>query len=107
MAYKIIRPIHELLTILRDKARVSSKGLTIKAGLCYEVDALRDSNIIRWDERNKLCWYIRENMPKYVIPDTSSKYSPFSSHGFGWLPTRWQPRLTWLNEQIELTTPKE
>jgi len=109
------RTTHELLTILRDNAKVDQTGLIIRAGLCYEVGPLNTKELINDDEYSLLRHYIKVNMPKYTIPvDTKiidyddnfniiDHYDDFSQTGFGWLPTSWKPRLRWLNKHIKLT----
>lgn len=92
------RPIHELLTILRDNARVEHN--MVQEGLCLEVQYLSyTSHMITFLEAIALMEYIRKNMPVIMI-DSKIRSA------FGWKPFLWTPRLFWLNEHIELTRPK-
>lgn len=92
------RPIHDLLTILRDNARVEYN--MVQEGLCLEVQYLSyTSHLITFLEAIELKEYIKKNMPVIMlVPETRSD--------FGWEPCLWGPRLAWLNEHIELTRPK-
>ena len=96
------RPIHELLIIVRDNAKVEL-GL-IEAGLCCEIHNLCARNKISHYEKDMLYAYIEKHMPKYVIPSRLRKYEDYNQWGFGWLPRKWKPRLKWLNIHIERTT---
>ena len=93
---KRMRTINELLIILRDNARVKKSwfGLRqrIESGLCYEVRKLEELGILSIDEWSILIQHIRTNAPDY-IEDTV----------YRWPIGLWEPRLKWLNEQIELT----
>ena len=84
----------ELLTLLRDKADVTTYcfGLfkKIEWGLCYEAGKLRDHNEINGKEYNILMAHIKLRRPKY-----------FFDNRFGWRPGAWGIRLKWLNKEIE------
>lgn len=93
------RPIHQLLTILRDNARVENN--MVQEGLCLEVQYLSyTTHMITFLEALSLKDYIKKNMPVRMIANTTS------ISDFGWEPFFWEPRLAWLNEHIELTRPK-
>ena len=92
------RPIHQLLTILRDNARVENNMLI--EGLCLEVQYLSYStHMITFNEAIELDTYIKKNMPVRMIGNTTDISC------FGWERFIWEPRLAWLNEHIELTHP--
>ena len=90
----IMRTIKELLTLLRDKADVTTYcfGLfkKIEWGLCYEVDELYKYDEINIEEYKELRSHIRVYRPLY-----------FFDNRFGWRPGAWRPRLKWLNKEIE------
>ena len=85
-----MRTKKELLTLLRDKANVTTYcfGLfkRIEWGLCYEVSNL----YISFEEYCVLKAHIDANRPNY-----------FFDSRFGWRPGAWRPRLKWLNKEIE------
>lgn len=90
------RPIHELLTILRDNARVEHN--MIQEGLCLEVQYLSyTSHMITFLEAIALMGYIRKNMQVIMI-DSKIRSD------YGWERKKWEPLLAWINEHIELTS---
>ena len=97
-----MRTISELLTILRDNARVENDSIFM--GLCFEIGSLLGKIIITTSESIKLKIYIQENMPVRMLEDEIGGHvaSPY-----GWPPGEWTPRLAWLNEHIELTKDKQ
>lgn len=93
------RPIHQLLTILRDNPRVQNN--MVQEGLCLEVQYLSYlAQMISFTEAAYLDTYINENMPVRYMPDSNLR------SGFGWPKSEWPPRFAWLNQHVELTRPK-
>ncbi len=90
----IMRTRKELLTLLRDRADVTTYcfGLfkRIEWGLCYEVSNLYKYFRISLEEYYVLMAHIDANRPKH-----------FFDNRFGWRPGAWRPRLKWLNKEIE------
>ena len=90
----IMRTIKELLTLLRDRADVTTYcfGLfkRIEWGLCYEVGELLKCDEINTTEYNVLMAHINLHRPKYLFDNR-----------FGWKPGVWRSRLKWLNKEIE------
>lgn len=88
-----MRPISELLEILRDRSR--NKNNRIRNGLCAEVYFLHSYNLLSQDEYCLIMDYFIENLPNK---------SPYE---YSFPVGDWLPRLKWLNEHIELNKEKE
>ena len=101
-----IRYFCELLAILRDNSRVTTttsnnsiKIQTIENGLCEELKYINEQNIISNREHFLLLSYIHLFAPRYKYYNSWSPY-------YRWEPKLWEPRLKWLNEQIEYIQPE-
>ena len=92
------RPIHELLTILRDNCRVNNNQL--RSGLCYELDNLEALDLITHSESMIFFEYIYKNMPTRLFETCFGKIEVSM---YGWPRGEWPQRLEWLNEHILLT----
>lgn len=96
-----IRPIHLLLELLLQEYRKyiptksNATGICSVLGQIYVLQAITDS------EHHTLQYYIDVNLPerKYNRP-----FEPFVIYSFPYGDL--EPRVKWLEEQIELTKPK-
>lgn len=86
------RPIKELLIIMRDNIELFEKYEC--NGLCDLSTRLETNETITRDERDNLRMFIKLNMPVRLPYGHQSAW--------GWQPYLLQPRLEWLNEQINL-----
>ena len=91
-----MRTINELLIILGDIVRVKKSWFGLRqrigCGLCYEIGKLEELGILSIDEWSILRQHIHINAPDYIKDSV-----------YRWTPYVWEPRLKWLNKQIELT----
>lgn len=100
---KRMRTINELLIILRDNARVKKSWFGLKhninSGLCSEIDNLL------WNFYFDNTTPHVNSMEALVLRDYLCKNRPngAAQYSFYWPVGLWEPRLKWLNEQIELT----
>lgn len=93
------RPIKELLIIMRDNIGLFCKKKCV--GLCDLTDILKDTGIISDAEESIIDRYVYNNAPKmYNVPTIYYINDALSS--FNWPKYELQPRLEWLNEQINL-----
>ena len=95
-----MKTISELLTILRDNAKVEDDEIC--DGLCAEVLELYENEVISLYEKGLLYYYINENKPHYEFV-----FYGMMTDQYGWPRYEWPPRLAWLNEHIELNKEKE
>lgn len=84
------RPIKELLIIMRDNIELFDKYDC--DGFCGLSNILETNETITHDERDNLRMFIKLNMPVRLICGGHSAWV--------WPPHELQPRLEWLNEQI-------
>lgn len=83
-----MRTIKELLEVLRD----NENQKYFIGGLCGMTTRMEINNIITTDEDENLNAYIKINAPNRL------------STSYNWDYGEWEPRLKWINEQIELLT---
>lgn len=81
------RSVKELLRVMLDNQKL------FRDGLCSWVNYLRYSELITYEERLRLNYFINQNKPTIV-----SKYSRY------WFPKgEIQPRLDWINYHLQPT----
>lgn len=91
-----MRDLKELLIILLDNVEELMGEKRLASGLCWTAWLLYRANIINGKEESLIDKFINLNMPEYY----ASPYDNFVS-SYGWKRGAVEPRIKWLNEQIE------
>ena len=101
-----MRPIKELLIIVRDNADVYLTEERV-SGLCGLIYELCNTNDITHTEYSRLQNYLSANIPTNAKKRRRINFSnhplnkDFDLNAFWWAPYSVAPRLKWLNKQIE------
>ena len=103
------RPIKQLLIIVRDNLKncFSEKPIPC-GGICAAIHSLRtDSELITCSEARELEKYLEDNKPLNA-KTRILKYNEFAKDSIGyslqrhwWTPREIEPRIKWLNKQID------